>query len=127
VGNPLYNQLSRRERQIMDILFQVGEATAAEILERLPEPSSNSSVRILLGILEEKGHLAHRVEGTRFIYRPTLAPETAKRSALEHLITTFFGGSPTQVVATLLDNPNLSDAEREELLRLIEQARKEGR
>lgn len=127
MAEQLYNQLSRREHQIMDIVFQLGEATAAEIVERLPEPSSNSSVRILLGILEEKGHLIHRVEGTRFVYRPTLEPEKARRSALAHLIKTFFKGSATQVVATLLNNPELSTQEREELIRLIDQAKREGR
>ena len=127
MSEQLYNQLSRREHQIMNIVFEHGEASAAEIVERLPEPSSNASIRILLGILEEKGHLTHRTEGTRFIYRPTLEPEQAKRSALQHLIKTFFRGSPTQVVATLLDNPELTDQEREELIRLIEQTRKEGR
>ncbi len=126
MGEELYNRLSRRERQIMDVIFELGEATAVQIMERLPEPSSNSSVRILLSILEEKGHLAHRVDGTRFIYRPTLEPEKAKRSALAHLVKIFFGGSTTEVVAALLDNPELSDEEREELVRLIEQNRKEG-
>ncbi len=127
MSEQMYNQLSRREHQIMNIIFELGEATAAEIVERLPEPSSNSSVRILLGILEDKGHLVHRVEGTRFIYRPTLEPEKAKLSALQHLIKTFFRGSASQVFATLLDNPDLTDDEREELIRLIEQAKKEGR
>jgi predicted transcriptional regulator len=127
MSDQLYNRLSRRERQIMDIIFAMGEATAAEIVDRLPEPASNSSVRILLGILEEKGHLTHRVDGTRYVYRPTLEPEKVKRSALSHLVQVFFGGSATQVVATLLDNPDLSDEEREELIRLIEQTKKEGR
>ncbi len=127
MGEELYNRLSRRERQIMDVVFELGEATAAQIVERLPEPSSNSSIRILLNILEEKGHLAHRVEGSRFIYRPTLEPEKAKRSALAHLVRIFFGGSTMEVVAALLNNPDLSDEEREELVRLIEQNRKEGR
>ncbi len=127
MSDQLYNRLSRRERQIMDIIFAMGEATAAEIVDRLPEPASNSSVRILLGILEEKGHLTHRVDGTRYVYRPVLEPEKAKRSALSHLIQVFFSGSATQVVATLLDNPDLSDEEREELIRLIEQTKKEGR
>jgi predicted transcriptional regulator len=81
----------------------------------------------LLGILEEKGHLSHRTEGTHFIYRPTLEPEKAKRSALDHLMKIFFGGSASQVVAALLDNPDLSEEEREELLRLIEHSKKEGR
>jgi len=126
VATPLYNQLSRRERQIMDILFELNEAAAAQIVDRLPEPSSNSSTRILLGILEEKGHLTHRTEGTRFIYRPTLPPESARQSALAHLKKIFFGGSASQVVAALLDDPDLTEVEREELTRLVEQARKEG-
>ncbi len=127
MGNVLYNELSRRERQIMDIIFELGEASAADIQARLPEPSSNASVRILIGILEEKGHLTHRVAGQRFIYRPMVSPEKAKRSALSDLVKTFFGGSTTQVVAALLANPDLSENEREELIRLIEQAKKEGR
>src|SRR5215831_9041182 len=127
MGEELYSRLSRREHQIMDIIFELGEATAAEIVERLPEPSSNSSIRILLGILEEKGHLTHRTDGTRFIYRPTLERDSIKRSALEHLVKIFFGGSATQVVAALLDNPDLTQEEREELAHLIEQAKKEGR
>ncbi|HLY27515.1 MAG TPA: BlaI/MecI/CopY family transcriptional regulator [Aggregatilineales bacterium] len=127
MGAELYHQLSKRERQIMDIVFELGEATATEIVERLPEPSSNSSIRILLGILEEKGHLNHRTEGARFVYRPTLEVDRARRSALAYLTRTFFGGSASQVVQALLDNPDLSDAERAELLRLIDQARKEGR
>src|SRR4026208_1564954 len=85
MGEELYNQLSRREHQIMDIIFQLGEATAADIVERLPERASNSSVRILLGILEQKGHLTHRRQGARFIYKPTVAPEKARLSALTHL------------------------------------------
>lgn len=127
MGAQLYHQLSRRERQIMDIVFELGEASAAQIVDRLPEPSSNSSIRILLGILEEKGHLTHRTEGGKFIYRSTIESETAKRSALSHLIKIFFGGSPRQVVATLLDDPDLSEQERDELRQLIEQTRKEGR
>lgn len=127
LATPLYNQLSRRERQIMDILFELGEATAAQIVERLPDPSSNSSTRILLSILEEKGHLTHRLEGGRFIYTPTLERDSAKRSALAHLKKIFFGGSASQVVAALLDDPDLTESERAELATLIEQAKKEGR
>ncbi len=110
----------------MDILFELGEATATQIVDRLPEPSSNSSTRILLGILEEKGHLTHRIDGTRYIYKPTLAIESAKRSALAHLKKIFFGDSASQLVAALLDDPTLSEAERNELTRLIEQAKQEG-
>ncbi len=127
MGAQLYHQLSRRERQIMDIVFEMGEATAAQIVDRLPEPSSNSSIRILLSILEEKGHLTHRTDAGKFVYRSTVAPETAKRSALTHLMKIFFGGSPTQVVAALLDDPELSTEERDELRRLIDQTRNEGR
>src|SRR5438067_2081520 len=122
MSEEFYNDLSRRERQIMNIVFQLGEATAAQVVERLPEPSSNSSIRILLGILEEKGYLTHRLDGSRFIYRSALEPEKAKRSALAALIKVFFGGSAKEVVATLLDDVELSDEEREELIRLIEQA-----
>lgn len=126
MGAQLYHHLSRREHQIMDIIFERGEATAAEIVERLPEPSSNSSIRILLGILEEKGHLTHRVEAGKFIYSPTIEPESAKRSALEHLKKIFFGGSASKVVAALLDDPELTEQERSELRQLIDQTRKDG-
>jgi BlaI family transcriptional regulator, penicillinase repressor len=122
---PLHSQLSRREKQIMDVIFQMGEATAAEILERLPDPPSYSAVRALLTILEEKGHLNHRRDGTHYVYVPTLSAEKAKKSALSHLLKTFFGGSAPQVVATLLSTNNLSKEELDELEQLIEQARKE--
>jgi len=122
----LYSQLSRREHQIMNIIFELGEATAAEIVERLPEPSTNPAVRVLLRILEEKGHLTHRSDGTRFIYRPALDREKARRSALKQIMKIFFGGSATHVVAELLDSPDLTDTEREDLIRLIEQRRKDG-
>src|SRR5262245_25650270 len=122
---PLHAQLSRRETQIMDVVFQLGEATAAEIMERLPEPPSYSAVRALLTILEEKGHLTHRREGARYIYVATLSAEKAKKSALSHLLKTFFDGSASQVVATLLSTHDLSKEELEELSNLIEQAKKE--
>ena len=122
---PLHTQLSRRETQIMDVIFQLGEATAAEILERLPEPPSYSAVRALLTILEEKGHLTHRREGARYIYVPTLSADKAKKSALRHLIDTFFGGSAPQVVATLLSTTDLSKDDLDELGRLIEQAKQD--
>src|SRR5215468_8712744 len=125
--NPLHTQLSRRESQIMDVVFQLGEATAAEILERLPDPPSNSAVRAMLSILEDKGHLTHRREGARYIYLPTLAPEEAKQSVLDHLTKTFFGGSVPQVVAALLSTADLSEAELNELAQLIRDAQKEGK
>jgi predicted transcriptional regulator len=123
----LHNQLSRRESQIMDAVYSLGEATAQEILERLPEPPSYSAVRALLTILEEKGHLIHRREGTRYIYQPTAAPEKVKQSVLAHLVKTFFGGSVPQVITELLSTGDLTQDELDELAHKIEQARKEGR
>ena len=126
MAGPLHTQLSRRESQIMDIVFQLGEATAEQIRAQLPDPPSNSAVRVLLSILEERGHLTHRRDGKRFIYSPTLVPDKAKRSALSHLVKTFFGGSVPQVVATLLSDAELTSADLDELARLIAQARQEG-
>jgi BlaI family transcriptional regulator, penicillinase repressor len=122
---PLHTNLSRRETQIMDVIFQMREATAADIMERLPDPPSYSAVRAMLAILEAKGHLAHRREGSRYIFTATLSADKAKQSALSHLLKTFFGGSAPQVVATLLSTANLSKAELDELAKLIEQAKEE--
>ena len=122
---PLHTQLSRRETQIMDVVFELGEATAAEILEHLPDPPSYSTVRALLTILEDKGHLTHRRNGIRYVYIPTLSNDTARQSALNHLLKTFFSGSAPQVVAALLSTNDLSPEDLEELARLIEQARNE--
>lgn len=121
--------LSRRERQIMDVVYQRGSATAADVLDSLPDPPSYSSVRALMRILEEKGHLKHRADGQRYIYYPTMNREKAKKSALMHVMQTFFDGSAENVVAALLDidSTNLSPEELERLSSLIEQARKEGR
>ena len=122
-------QLSRRERQIMDIIYQHGEASVAEVLENMPDPPSYSAVRAMVRILEEKGHLKHRVDGTKFIFKPTLPTENAKRSVLSHLVQTYFDGSVEQVVAALLDSSSteLSGLELDRLSRLIQEARKEGR
>jgi predicted transcriptional regulator len=121
--------LSRRERQIMDVIYQLGEATATEVMERLPDPPSYSAVRAMLRLLEEKGHLQHEQEGPRYVYKPTLAHEKAQRSALKHLVETFFEGSTEQAVAALLDlsKSKLSGDELDRLAELIEQAKKEGR
>ena len=122
-------QLSRRERQIMDIIYQRGEASVAEVLENMPDPPSYSAVRAMVRILEEKGHLKHRVDGTKFIFNPTLPTENAKRSVLSHLVQTYFDGSVEQVVAALLDSSSteLSEPELDRLSQLIQEARKEGR
>src|SRR5688500_6651127 len=93
--------LSRRERQILDVLYKTGRATAAEVRQALPEAPSDSAVRTLLRILEHKGHVRHDEEGTRYVYRPTVARARAKRSALRHVLNTFFDGSTTQAILTL--------------------------
>lgn len=120
--------LSRRERQIMAVIYRLGRATAAEVLDQLEEPPSYSAVRAHLRILEEKGHLRHEQDGPRYVFLPTLPREQARDSALIHLVQTFFEGSTSQAMAALLDaNPRISKAELEGLSRLIEKARKEGR
>jgi predicted transcriptional regulator len=121
--------MSRRERQIMDIVYEMKEASAQQVLERLPSPPGYSAVRALLRVLEQKGHLAHRQDGPRYIYSPLLPREKARRSALSHLMQTFFDGSTEDVVAALLDisEDSLSEADYERLTGLIEKARKEGR
>jgi predicted transcriptional regulator len=122
-------QLSRRERQIMDVLYREGKATAAEVLERLPDPPSYSAVRAMLRVLEEKGHVKHDQDGPRYVYLPTIPREKARRSALRHLVRTFFDGSTEATVAALLDlsDSKISTAELQRLSKLIEQAKKEGR
>ena len=121
--------LSRRERQIMDIIYQFGQATAAEVLENLPDPPSYSAVRAMLKILEDKGHLRHKQQGPRYVFLPKVSREKAKRSAVKHLLQTFFDGSAESAVATLLDvsRSDLSNADLDRLNRLISQAKKEGR
>ncbi len=113
----------------MDIIYQRGQATAAEVLENLPDPPGYSAVRALLRILEEKGHLRHEKHGPRYVYRPVVSPDRAKRSALKHVLSTFFEGSVTQAVAALLDlsDRSLSEADLERLAGMIDKAREEGR
>jgi BlaI family transcriptional regulator, penicillinase repressor len=121
--------LSRRERQIMDAIYRRGQATAAEVLEDLPDPPSYSAVRAMLRVLEEKGHLRHDQQGPRYVFLPTVPRDKARRSALKQLVQTFFEGSTEQTVAALLDlsASKLSEAELDRLSQLINQARKEGR
>lgn len=123
------HHLSRRERQIMDVLHAKQSATAAEIRAALPDAPSYSTVRALLRILEDKGHIKHREEGTRYVYLPCVSQETAGRSALKRLVSTFFQGSATQAMAALLEthDTQLSDTELTKLQQLIKQAKKEGR
>ena len=121
-------QLSRRERQIMDVVFRRGEATVAEVLEELPDPPSYSSVRALLRVLEQKGHLAHREDGPRYVYAATVDRAEVRGSALERLVRTFFDGSVEKTVAALLDmeSRHLSDEELERLAELVEIAKQKG-
>jgi predicted transcriptional regulator len=118
--------LSRRERQIMDVLYRLGRAPAAEVREQLPDPPSYSAVRAMLRVLEEKGHVRHEEEALRYVFIPTGSRAAATRSALAHLVDTFFEGSAERAVAALLDG-KLSAAELDRLSALIESAKKEGR
>jgi predicted transcriptional regulator len=120
--------LSRRERQIVDILYARGQATAAEVQAALPDPPSYSAVRAMLRILEDKGHIRHEQDGPRYIYLPTLARDRAKRSALRHVLQTFFNGSAEQALSALLDESDtrLSDQELDRLAKLIDRARGTG-
>lgn len=122
-------QLSRRERQIMDVIYRLGRATAAEVLENLPDAPSYSAVRALLRVLEDKGHVKHAEDGPRYVYLPTVPREKARRSALRQLVNTFFDGSAEQAVAALLDlsSDRLSPDELDRLAGVIASARKEGR
>jgi BlaI family transcriptional regulator, penicillinase repressor len=120
--------LSRRERQIMDVVYALGEATAAEVADRLPDPPTRTAVRTMLRILEQKGHLSHRQEGLKFVYRASRPRARAGRTALERVLRTFFDGSLEKAVAAHLGDAanELSAAELDRLADLIEQARKKG-
>jgi predicted transcriptional regulator len=121
-------QLSRRERQIMDVLHAKGQATVADVLANLPEPPGYSAVRALLRILEEKGHVRHHRDGARFVYVSSTLPEIARRSALKRVVSTFFQGSVAQTMATLLETADtkLSESDLSNLQQLIEKARKDN-
>jgi predicted transcriptional regulator len=120
--------LGRRERQIMDVVYRLGRATAAEVLAGLPDPPSYSAVRGMLRLLESKGYLRHEQDGARYVYLPTTERDEARRSALTHLLRTFFDGSRENAVAALLDldDQPLDPAEYTRLKSLLEQAREPG-
>jgi predicted transcriptional regulator len=124
-----HHHLSRRERQIMDIIYSRGQATAAEVQEDLPDPPSYSAVRAMLRLLEEKGYLRHEQDGPRYLFKPTLAREKARKSALKQMLETFFDGSTEQAVAALLNlsKSKLGKEELDRLSQMIETAKKEGR
>jgi len=123
------SQFSRRERQIMDVIYQRGKATAAEVMENMPNPPSYSAVRAMLRLLEDKGVVKHEQDGPRYVFFPTVSRDKARQSAMRQLLRTFFDDSAEQAVAALLNmsRSNLSDSELERLSHLIEEARKEGR
>jgi predicted transcriptional regulator len=126
--NP-HAHLSRRERQIMDVIYQQGRATAADVLENMPNAPSYSAVRAMLRLLEDKGLVRHEQDGPRYVYLPTLSRDKARQSAMKQLLQTFFDDSAEQAVAALIDmsRPKMSAAELDRLSRLIDEARKEGR
>ena len=123
------SELSRRERQIMDIIYRRGAATAADVRNDLADAPSYSAVRALLRILEEKGHVKHEYDGPRFVFSPTVSRPNAQASALKQIIRTFFDGSASHAVAALLDlsKKDLSEEELEKLSRLVDKARREGK
>jgi predicted transcriptional regulator len=129
MAEPLEPHLSKRERQIMDIVFAKGEVTALEVLESFPEKLSYSAVRTFLRILEQKGHVKHRKQENRFVYFPVISTEQASRSAEKRLLTTFFAGSVHKAVVALLkvSETKLSDAEFKRIEAMIQKARKDGR
>ena len=124
----LHATLSRRERQIMDILYRRGRATAGEVMEELPGDPSYSTVRTQLRVLEMKGHVRHEELGLRYVYSPAVPRRAARRSALRHMVDTFFDGSVEQVVAALLggEGTRLSDEDLKRIAELVARARKEG-
>ena len=129
MSRPQSHSLSRRERQIMDVLHRLQRATAATVQSELPAPPSYSAVRALLRILEDKGHVRHAVEGPRYVYEPVAALEAERESAMRHLVRTFFDGSTQDAVVALLDTADekLSRRQLDELTKRIAAARKEGR
>ena len=125
---PMHSTLSRRERQIMDILYRRGRATAGEVMEELPGEPSYSTVRAQLRVLEDKGHVTHQEEGLRYVYTPAVPRHAARKSALRHLVDTFFDGSAEKAVSALLggEAARLSDAELERIAAMIAKARRDG-
>jgi predicted transcriptional regulator len=129
MADDLSPRLSRRERQILDIIYARGEATAIQVVEDMADPPSRTAVRTLLRILEEKGHLKHRQDGKTYVYRPSRPRTLAGQSALRRVLQTFFDGSLERAVAAHLgdEQSNLSPGELQRMISLIRQARKEGR
>lgn len=127
--NEKHMQLGRRERQIMDVVYRRGQASVSEVRGDLPDPPSYSAVRAMLGLLEDKGYLRHRQQGLKYVYLPAEDTSKVRNSALEHMVRTFFGGSPELAVAALLEmqDSKLSTKEKQYLSQLIKKAQQEGR
>ncbi len=123
MSSEIYEDLSKRERQIMDIIHRLGEASVGEVLEELSNPPGYNSVRMLMNILEEKGHLKHRNEKNKYFYSATLQKEVVKKSALDHLLSTYFNRSVPEVMSALLSQKRISANELEELSALIQKAK----
>jgi predicted transcriptional regulator len=128
-ASDLPNQYSRREREIMDALYSLEKASAAEIREQMPDPPTYTAIRTHLSILEKKGHVRHESDGTRYIYEPLIAREQMGRRAIDSLLQTFFDNSVERAVTALLtrQDANIPDADLDRLARLIDKAKKEGR
>src|SRR5690349_5199216 len=126
---PIHSTLTKRERQIMDILYRRGRATAGEVLEELSGDPNYSTVRTQLRVLEEKGHVTHEEEGLRYVYAPAVPRSSARKSALRHLVETFFDGSPENAVAAILggEGSKLSDEQLDRISELVKKAGKAGR
>lgn len=124
----LFSELSRRERQIMEVIYQHGSATAVRIHKEMPDPPSYATVRTILRVLETKGHVRHEEVGRKFVYHPTASAKSLRRQALQRLVATLFDGSVEQVMATLLDSSSLkvSDEELERIAKMIDQAKTKG-
>ena len=120
-------KLSARERQIMDVIYQAGQATVTEVRQQMHEPPGYSSVRTFMNILEDKGHLTHKQDGRRYVYRPTRPRRAAGRSVLRHVLETFYGGSVESVVAALLDvtGSKLTEQDLDRLAEMIEEAKQQ--
>lgn len=129
MAGPALTNTSRRERQIMEVVYRLGRATASEIRGQLPDPPSYSAVRALLRILEKKGHLTHERDGLRYVFRATQPSTTLRKSVVRHMVETFFGGSVEEAMVALLDESQaaLSDEELARIARLIRDARGKGR
>lgn len=128
-ATPALARLSRREQQIMEIVYQRGRVTAAEVMEAMPDPPTYSAVRASLRVLEDKGHIRHEAEEMKYVYMPVVAPDRARKSAVKHLMDTLFAQSPGELMSALLDVSarTMTDDELNRMAAMIEKARKEGR